>query len=65
LTLVWQGPVSRARKPDPDDPAGYSYILVGVREGRLWVNGKPLAEATPEALKAALLQAARKPGRER
>jgi hypothetical protein len=65
LTLVWQGPVSAARKPDPDDPTGYSYILVGVREGRLWVNGQPLAEATPAALKAALLQAARRPGRER
>lgn len=65
LTLVWQGPISAARKPDPDDPAGYNYILVGVRDGRLWVNGKALPEATPAALKAALVQAARKPGRER
>lgn len=65
LTLVWQGPISAARKPDPDDPAGYSYILVGVREGRLWVNGKALSEATPAALKAALVLAARNPGRER
>ncbi len=65
LTLVWQGPISAARKPDPDDPAGYSYILVGVRNGRLWVNGKALPEASPAALKAALVLAARNPGRER
>lgn len=65
LTLVWQGPISAARKPDPDDPAGYSYIMVGVRNGRLWVNGKALPEATPAALQAALVRAARNPGRER
>lgn len=65
LTLVWQGPISAARKPDPDDPAGYSYILVGVRNGRLWVNGKALPEATPAALQAALVLAAKNPGRER
>ncbi len=65
LTLVWQGPISAARKPDPDDPAPYSYILVGVRNGKLWVNGKVLASAAPEALQQALLQAARNPGREK
>lgn len=65
ITLVWQGPISAARKPDPDDPEVYNYILVGVRQGKLWVNGKRLASATPEKLKAALLQASKKPGREK
>ena len=65
LTLVWQGPISAARKPDPDDPAQYNYILVGIRQGKLWVNGKSLPEATPEALKAALLEACKKPGRQK
>jgi hypothetical protein len=65
LTLVWQGPISAARKPDPDDPAEYSYVLVGVRQGQLWVNGKPLASAEPKALQAALLEACQKPGRQK
>jgi hypothetical protein len=34
-----------------------------VRKETLWVNGKKVAEATPEALKTALLEACRKPGR--
>ena len=63
ISLVWQGPISAARRPDPDDPEAYSYILVGVRQGKLWVNGKQVAKATPEALQAALLQACKKPGR--
>ncbi len=64
ISLVWQGPLSAARRPDPDDPEPYSYITVGVRDQALWVNGKRVAKATPAALKAALLQAAKKPGRE-
>jgi hypothetical protein len=63
ISLVWQGPISEARRPDPDDSEPYNYILVGVRKETLWVNGKKVAEATPEALKAALLEACRKPGR--
>ena len=63
ITLAWQGPISAARTPNPDDPEDYRYILVGARQGKLWVNGKPLASATPEALKAALLQASKNPGR--
>ncbi len=65
ISLVWQGPISEARKPDPDDPEAYSYILVGVRQGKLWVNGKRLFSTTPEALKTALLRASKKPGREK
>ncbi len=64
ITLAWQGPISAARKPNPNDPTPYSYILVGVREGKLYVNGKKLKETTPEALKAALLWASKNPGQE-
>ncbi|MBN1992004.1 MAG: hypothetical protein JW953_04825 [Anaerolineae bacterium] len=65
VTLAWQGPISAARKPDPDDPEPYHYILVGVRKDKLWVNGQSLPNAQPETLKAALLEACKKPGREK
>ena len=63
ITLVWQGPISTAQRPNPEDPAAYNYVLVGVRQGKLWVNGKRVSSATPEALKAALLRACKNPGR--
>jgi hypothetical protein len=65
LALVWQGPISEARRPDPNDPELYSYILVGVRQGKVWVNSKRLPEATPEVLKQALLAACKNPRREK
>ena len=65
ITLAWQGPISAARKPNPDDPTPYHYILVGVRQDDLWVNGKKLRQATPEALKKALLWASKNPGQEK
>ena len=65
IALIWQGPVSDARKPNPDDPEPYNYILVGVRQDELWVNGKQLSEVTPESLKAAILAACKKPGQEK
>lgn len=63
ISLAWQGPISDARKPNPDDSEDYWYILVGVRDGKLWVNGKPVPAATPDALKTALLRACKNPGR--
>jgi hypothetical protein len=63
ISLAWQGPISEARKPDPKSTAAYQYILIGVREGKLYVNDKELAVATPETLKKALVEAAKKPGR--
>lgn len=63
INLVWQGPISAAQRPNPEDPAEYNYILVGVRGGKLWVNGKRVSSATPEALKVALLKACKNPGR--
>jgi hypothetical protein len=63
IALIWQGPISAARKPNPNDAEDYRYILVGVRDGQVWVNGKALPAATPEALKAALLDASKNPGR--
>ena len=63
VTLVWQGPISAAQRPNPDHPEEYNYILVGVRRDKLWVNGKRVSSATPEALKVALLKACKNPGR--
>ncbi len=60
IVLMWHGPISAARRPDI---AGedYSYILVGVKQGKLWVNGKPISEPAPEALKVGLLEACKRP----
>lgn len=61
LLLIWQGPISAARRPNPNDPEPYNYILVGTTEGDLYVNHKKLPATTPNTLKAALLRAAKKP----
>ena len=63
IALIWQGPISAARKPNPNDSENYRYILVGVRDGKVWVNGKSLPAATPDTLKGALLEASKDPGR--
>jgi hypothetical protein len=62
IVLMWQGPISAARGPDR---AGedYSYILVAVRQNKVWVNGQAISAATPEALKVALVRACKKPRR--
>jgi hypothetical protein len=64
IVLMWQGPISAARKPDQ---AGedYNYVLVGVRQTKVWVNGKAIREPTPEALRLSLLAACKKPRRSR
>ncbi|NJN96978.1 MAG: hypothetical protein HC875_24220 [Anaerolineales bacterium] len=63
ISLAWQGSISEARKPDPKSAEAYQYILIGVREGKLYVNDKEVVPASPEILKKALVEAARKPGR--
>ena len=63
ICLMWQGPVSAARNPNPADPEDYHYILIGARDGKLYVNSQPLEFVTPDALKAALLKAAKSPGK--
>jgi len=65
ITLAWQGPISEARKPDINDPEPYNYIVVGVRNDALWVNGKRLADTKPDTLKEALLAASQNPEREK
>ena len=50
IVLAWQGPISNAHRPDPKDPADYQYILVGVHQNELWVNGKSVKDATPETI---------------
>ncbi|MCB0190886.1 MAG: hypothetical protein KDJ65_02980 [Anaerolineae bacterium] len=61
ISLVWQGTISKARRPDREDPADFNYIMIGAKGKHLYVNNKPLKKASPEALKAALLKAAQKP----
>lgn len=63
ITLVWQGPISNARKPDPEDPTEYQYISVSARGKKLYVNDQEVTSLTPEALKKALVEAAKKPGK--
>jgi hypothetical protein len=63
ISLAWQGPISAARKPDPKNPEAYQYILIGVRQGKLYVNDKEVTPVTSEALKRALVEASKKPGR--
>ncbi len=58
VALLWTGPISRAEKPVKDDKAD-GMILVGARDGQLWVNEAPLPEPTPPVLKQALLVACR------
>ena len=65
ITLAWQGPISDARKPNPEDTDDCYYIQVGVRHGRLWVNDRPLSSPTPKALKLALLKASQNPERQK
>ena len=64
ITLAWQGPISEARKPDINDPEPYNYIVVGVHNNTLWVNGKRLSNTKPATLKAALLAASQNPAQE-
>jgi hypothetical protein len=62
LTLVWQGPISAARSPNPKDSAEYQYIAIGVRQGKLYVNDDEVTSITPETLQKALVKAAKNPG---
>ncbi len=61
IALIWQGPISDARIPKPDDPDDYHYILVGAKGDNLYVNGRRLKGTTPESLKSALVWASKNP----
>lgn len=61
ITLVWQGPISQARKPNTDDSSGFQHIVVGANGSKVYVNGHPLEHNTPDSLKKALVWAARNP----
>ena len=63
IMLSWQGPISAARRPHINTDEAYYYILIGVSQGKLWVNGKSLSKITPQMLKAALLEASKNPAR--
>ena len=62
MALVWDGPVANPKPPRAGSKEA-RYIFVGVYNQKLWVNGQPVAENTPEALQKRLLEAARNPGR--
>ena len=60
ITLVWQGAISKARRPDPDDPAPTYYIMISAKGQDVYINHRKCA-MTPEVMKAALVKAAKKP----
>ncbi|MFZ0548561.1 MAG: hypothetical protein WAM60_24140 [Candidatus Promineifilaceae bacterium] len=64
IVLMWQGSISAARNPDKANEDN-SYILVGVRDNKIWINGTAMAKATPAALKVSLLEACKEPRRSR
>jgi hypothetical protein len=61
ITLVWQGPISKARIPNTEDSAAFQYIMVGANGSKVFVNGRPIKSNTPEILKKALVWAAKNP----
>lgn len=62
MSLVWQGPIYAACKPEENTTEDMFYILIGVRKSQVYVNGKKIDPISPEALKAALVEAAKSPG---
>ncbi|GAB4441915.1 MAG: hypothetical protein Kow0031_23960 [Anaerolineae bacterium] len=65
VTLVWQGSISNARRPDPEDPSDYYFIAIGVKGQHVYVNDRLVKNPTPEALKEALVAAAKQPGHQK
>ena len=65
ISLVWQGSISAARAPDPEDPTDYYFIAVGVKGQKVYVNNKHLVNPTPQTLRQALVEAAKQPGRKK
>jgi len=63
ITLVWQGPVSQARRPNSKDPSDYFYVRVGLRSGALWVNDRRTSATTSDELRHHLFQVCQKPAR--
>lgn len=60
VALIWAGPLSNPVMPVPNSP-DLVYVFVGAYNGKLWVNGKE-AEAKPDKLKVALMDALMEPG---
>jgi hypothetical protein len=63
IGVVWQGSVAKPLRPNPNNPGDYSFILVGCKADKVYVNGQVLDLNTPEALKQALVEAAKNPGK--
>lgn len=61
LALIWQGPVSQARPPRPEDSDKCRFIMVTAKGKQVFVNHTPLKNITPEEFKAALVKAAKEP----
>lgn len=60
IALVWQGSFSQACRPAPDNPAPVHYVLISAKGRDIYINHKK-CQITPEAIKAALLHAAKAP----
>jgi hypothetical protein len=61
ITLVWQGSISQARRPNPKDPSDYFYIQVGLRGEHLWVNDQRTPAKTTAELRQHILRACQNP----
>jgi hypothetical protein len=61
IALAWQGPISAARRPNLNDSGDFQYILIGAGGNKLFVNGRQVKQVSPEALKSALVWAAKNP----
>lgn len=61
MSLIWQGPISEARAPRANDPVELQSIVIGAKGNELYVNGQQVSSVTPEALKPALVWAAKNP----
>ena len=61
IVLAWTGSIGNAKRPDFKSAEPYYYIMVAVRDDQLWINDQVLPVSNSEAMKRALLEAARNP----
>jgi hypothetical protein len=65
IVLAWTGSVGNAKRPDFKSAEPYYYIMVAVRDEKLWINDQVLPVPNAEAMRRALLEAARNPAIQR
>jgi len=61
MVLMWNGTIAKPEMPRSNSKQR-RHIFIGVRDNKLYVNGKHVPTATEQALQEALLAAAENPG---